>query len=88
MFRKNQNDSTWEKIFSSSALLFGLCGSTKNNIFTVGRSGLSYHFNGIDWFQYKNIEFPNIEYAACWTDGKEVFIVGDNVSKSFALHGR
>jgi hypothetical protein len=87
MFRKYRTDSVWDKIFNTE-LLYGLCGSSQENIFTVGKVGKAYHFNGIDWFQYKEIEFSSLEYSACWTDGKETFITGNNVSKSFVLHGR
>ncbi|MBN2366037.1 MAG: hypothetical protein JXL67_07705 [Calditrichaeota bacterium] len=88
LFRKNRNDSTWQNIFGSSTLLFGICGSSQDNMFVVGRNGRAYHFNGIDWYRYPEIAYSDIEYSCCWTDGKELFIVGDNVSKSFALHGR
>lgn len=88
VFRKAGSDSSWVKIFNPPGRLYDIYGLSTDNIFTVGQAGKAYHYNGTDWYQYKEIEYPNIEYAGCWTDGCETFIVGDDGSKSYVLHGK
>ncbi len=70
--RTNQR---WSKILDDSAIYF-LAGSTSNNVFATGLRGKAYHFNGIDWYQYEELENPDSELRRIWTDGDEVFIVG------------
>ncbi len=93
-YRRQGN--TWSTFLEGRTTLwsFGIHGTSDNNLFVVGRSntgnypGAVYHYNGKDWFQYKNLENPQYSYYEVWTDGDEVFIVGTAGSKSIVLHGK
>ncbi|HCK98529.1 MAG TPA: hypothetical protein DHW42_00280 [Candidatus Marinimicrobia bacterium] len=89
VFRKRGDDTEWEKILTQPAPRFyDIYGTSPDNIFVVGKAGRAYHYNGIDWYLYEEIQYPDIEYTGVWTDGKEVFIVGEDNSKSFIMHGK
>lgn len=73
-------------------------GMGDDNFFAVGSSplgGLSgevYHYNGADWYQFKNLQLPSVQYWGVWTDGKEAFVIGVTFGgypqKTIILHGK
>jgi len=70
------NGISWIKIFESQASLGGVFGTSDNSFFAVGHFGTLLHYNGLDWAQFKDLQYPSVVYRAGWTDGKEVIIVG------------
>jgi hypothetical protein len=77
---------------------FGIAGTDDNNLFIVGagfRDGLYYgvvhHYNGSDWFQFSNLALIDVILYDVWTDGREVFAVGNTTrfpQVSIVVHGK
>lgn len=82
-------DSSWFKLYGSPNALRKMAGSSKNNVFAVGDFGTVLHYNGSDWYEFKELKNPNLVYSSVWSDGKEVYIVGylNDGSKTVVLHG-
>jgi hypothetical protein len=77
-------DPEWEVI-----LLAGvgrMWQSSPYNIFAVGQS--VYHFNGIDWKDFPEFYTNPALWRDCYTDGNEVFVIGNDNSKTVVLHGQ
>lgn len=82
--------STWEKIYSvgsSSGPLSGIAASSASNIFVVGQ-GIILEYNGVDWYRYSQFTDQNTVYYKAWTDGHEVFVIGQTSGKTVVLHGK
>lgn len=79
--------SRWEKIFNGPNV-WKVVGPSQNNIFAAGFQGAVYHYNGSDWFQFTQFISSEFRYSGIWFDGKEVFVVGNNSSKTLVLHGK
>jgi hypothetical protein len=90
IFRRSS--SRWEKIFEDpgGAFFRRVYGTSGSNIFAVGgfRTGMVYHFNGQDWSRFEQFNLPGYHFDAVWSDGREVFIVGNNNQQTLVLHGR
>ncbi len=56
--------------------VFRVAGTNEKNMITIDSGGKVYHYDGIDWYQFKQLENPDAELRGIWTDGNEVFIVG------------
>jgi hypothetical protein len=81
---------TWTRFFSSAGLT-AMNGINEQSLFVVGFLGKVFHYNGSDWYQFTQLENPNVVYTGVCTDGNEVFIVGytfDAPQKTVVLHGR
>jgi hypothetical protein len=87
VFRKVEN--IWERILDDRAV-FRVAGTSEQSMFALGLHGKAYHFNGIDWFLYQQLENPDAVLTRAWTDGNEVFIVGFIQSglRSIVWHGK
>ena len=72
------NGLSWTEIFDMGG--YCLKGTRDDNIFLTSRNhmkeGLLYHYNGKDWYRIKEVG-GNMWYWDLWTDGKEVFVVGE-----------
>jgi hypothetical protein len=80
--------STWKAIYTEANASLSVYGSSENNIFVTGQHGGLYHYNGSDWFKYKDLQSATISFEGVWTDGKEVFVIGDDGFKSYIYHGK
>lgn len=82
--------TSWTKLYDIFDFLRRLTGTSDNNIFAVGDFGNILHYNGVNWYQYKELKNTNVVYSSVWTDGKEVFVVGyfNDGSKTLILHGK
>ena len=90
----------WESLGLDGILSLAICGTDDNNLFVLaffndGSTiyGTVYHYNGSDWFEFKQLRLYNGRYGGIWTDGKEVFVVGsilytDFPQKTIILHGK
>ncbi|MBI3193504.1 MAG: hypothetical protein HYZ34_03430 [Ignavibacteriae bacterium] len=84
----------WVKILDTDRVMSGIYGSHENNIFFVGQFGRVYHWNGNDWFQFTAFPPSIISLSTewmfdIWTDGNEVFIVGQaDGQRTLILHGK
>lgn len=87
VYEKSQ--AGWQRIYGGRFTGFrDLCGSDKNSFFAVGNYGLIVNYNGVDWKPMAPVNTVDIHYGSCWTDGREVFIVGNDGTKSYVLHGK
>ena len=84
------NNSSWNKIFNSDYPVSCMWGTGNNNIFAVS-TGV-FHYNGTDWKQIEQLNNPQIDYYAVWTDGTEAFVVGHifdgTYQKTIIWHGK
>jgi len=90
--------NSWQQLFGDELNTFGIAGSEDNNMFIVGagfRNGLYYgvvhHYNGSAWFQFDNFLLPDVILYDVWTDGREVFAVGNTTrfpQVSIVVHGK
>jgi hypothetical protein len=78
----------WNQLQGNTPGVGCLQGTGESNLFAAGSKGGVYHYNGADWYQYKQFVDYNVGYADIWTDGKEVFIVGTDGYKTMVLHGK
>jgi len=67
---------SWIKVYDHLNWLPKLYGTSEKNIFVVGHYGVLAHYNGTDWFQFKELEDMSVAYTSVWTEGNEIFIVG------------
>lgn len=96
---KKQGD-TWAKIldgYQEEFFALSIYGVADNNFFVVGKGGpginsVAFHYNGSNWHRFTNIIRANTTFTDVWTDGKEVFILGDvslsHGSMPIVLHGK
>jgi len=84
------NGTNWTMLFDHPNFLSRLTGTSDHNIFVVGHFGTVLHYNGTDWFQFKDMDNLGVVYSGVWTDGKEAFIVGytNDGGKTLILHGK
>jgi hypothetical protein len=89
--------STWNPMMSEEMLIFGIHGTSDNNIFVCGQIYDTYyvkHFNGSDWFTYDALIRRDDEqvYRDIFTINGEVFVAGYTIGawpqKSIILHGK
>jgi hypothetical protein len=59
--------------------------SSAYNIFAVAQG--VWHFNGVDWQEFSQFRTTSFWFD-CYTDGQEVFIIGNDNWKTTILHGR
>ena len=84
-----QNGS-WQKMLETSTDLAMIRGTSDQNIFVTAAFGTLLHFNGIDWFQFSELQNGSPHYLGIWTDGQEAFVAGtlNGGSKTIVLHGK
>ncbi len=82
--------SSWVKVYETFDALSKMAGTSESNVFAVGDFGKILHYNGVDWYEFKEVRNLNAVYSSVWTDGREVFVVGffNDGSKTLILHGK
>ncbi len=78
----------WTPFYTEGNASVRLFGKTDNNIFVTGPQGGLHHYNGTDWYKFKNLESTTISFIDVWTDGSEVFVIGDDGFRSYIYHGK
>jgi len=68
-----------------------VAGVSGDNLFAAGNK--VYHYNGVDWYLYRQLPDFNAIGTSVWTDGTEVFVVEEMVGAGYAtitliLHGK
>jgi len=86
-------ENSWTNIFNiTSAYIYGIWGTSDDNIFIAGNFGTVYHFNGADWQSVEKLNDSQTVYWSVWTDGTEAFVAGsifaDGVQKTIVWHGK
>ncbi|MDZ7401729.1 MAG: hypothetical protein ONB37_16355 [candidate division KSB1 bacterium] len=88
---KRRDGASWTPLLQHVTTV-GIHGTSDDNIFVTGPTGEVFHYNGIDWHRYENLQFANVGFWDIWTNGREVFIVGYGTlfdkDVSFILHGK
>jgi len=85
------NGANWTMLFDHPNFLSRLTGTSDRNIFVVGHFGTVLHYDGQDWYQFRQFQDPNLVLWGVWTNGKEVMIVGHTASYpqvTTILHGK
>jgi len=84
------NGSSWTIVYATFDALGRMAGTSDENMFAVGDFGNVFHYNGVDWHQYRELKDFGVVYSGVWTDGKEVFVVGytNDGGKTIILHGK
>lgn len=90
--------NSWKNLQAVELTYYGVAGTADDNFFVTGSSfqegifyGVVYHYNGVDWFQFNNFLLPDVILYNVWTDGREVFAVGNTTGfpqVSIVLHGK
>ena len=84
--------SSWGNFFQQTYPIISMWGTSNENIFAVGNIGRVYHYNGTDWKQIAELNNPQTDYFAVWTDGTEAFVVGHindgAYQKTIIWHGK
>lgn len=79
----------WSQIYGgTSANLTAIHGTRKEHMFAVGSNGTVVHFNGQDW---QRITIPGgftFTLSGVWCTEDEVFVLGNDGSKTFVYHGK
>ena len=52
-----------------------VAGTSENNMSAVGIFGVIWHYNGVDWYQFNEINYSDLDYHFVWTEGNEVFVM-------------
>jgi hypothetical protein len=87
----------WQSLQRNDLISLGIAGTSDHDFFIVGMTGVGgtfgevYHFNGTDWYQFKDLELRDVQYMGVWTNGEEAFVVGWSlgpVQTTVILHGK
>jgi hypothetical protein len=89
----------WTQILNSQFTSNAIYGLRDDDLFVVGGQesaggtrGKVLHYNGADWFDFGDLSLNNVGYTGIWTDGREVFIVGETLlgypQETIIVHGR
>jgi hypothetical protein len=71
-----RENGAWQNIFPHQTVFRNIFGTSDRNIFVAGDFGKLYHYNGTDWYQFKQFENDNVVLASVWMTEKEAFVVG------------
>ncbi len=86
------NGSSWTKILAIDEPCTKIFGTSESNLFVTTYRSTLLHYNGFEWYRYDNLKFSSIGYVSGWTDGREVFVIGQTFGsypeKTIVLHGR
>lgn len=63
-------------------------GSSQNDIWAAGDNSTIIHYNGTDWKIFEEFTNPNYLITDLWTDGKEIFAIGNNSNQTLVFHGK
>jgi hypothetical protein len=88
MFKRD--GSSWDVLIpgAGSGYLNAVYGTVSSSLFVVGDGGAVFHVNPADWYRYARFTDPAVNYYGVWTDGREVFVVGNDGRKTYILHGK
>jgi hypothetical protein len=75
--------------FGDSGSIIRAFGVADDNFFTINYHGYLYYFDSFDWYKYTNLPFENgtVNYIDGWTDGKEVYIIGEDFPHNYVIYG-
>jgi len=80
--------SSWTSILNTGLPFYSIFGTDDNNILVGGYGNQIYHFNGTDWFQFKQLSDATKFCTSIWCNDKEAFIVSGDGSKTWIFHGK
>jgi len=84
VFKKAGAD--WQVELNNNKIAY-LGGTGTNNIYACGLDGIIYYYNGTSWQNIVPVQGFNVTLYNIWTDGSEVFIVGNDGWTTYILHG-
>jgi len=77
----------WQIELNNSKIAY-LGGTATNNIYACGLDGIIYYYDGTSWQNIVPVQGFNVTLYNIWTDGSEVFIVGNDGWTTYILHGK
>ncbi|HEV8537724.1 MAG TPA: hypothetical protein VGR15_02275 [Bacteroidota bacterium] len=84
-----KSGTSWTKeLDTSPQSIYNIYGTRKEHIFASGTNKTLYHYNGTNW---KILEIPGdslLPLFGIWCNEDEVFVLGENNSKSYVIHGK
>jgi len=89
LYSLSPNITLWEKnewIRLLNATVGGMVRGNDKSYFAFGNG--VYNYNGIDWLKYSQFDTLNSNWRSGYTDGNEIFIVGNVGQSSIILHGK
>ena len=85
LYRKEGNN--WIRIDNYYGI-YTAGGTSSTNIFAAGYQGNIFHYNGADWKSITVKEGFNEDIFDILSIGGEVFMVGNDASQSYIIHGK
>jgi hypothetical protein len=88
LFRRD--GSSWDMLVpaAGSGYLNAVYGTVNSSLFAVGDGSGVFHVNPAGWYRYPQFADAAINYDGVWTDGREVFVVGNDGRQTYILHGK
>jgi hypothetical protein len=85
-----RDGSAWDPVIpaTGTGYLNGIYGRANNSLFVVGDGGAMFHVGAADWYRYPSYAGTAVNFYGVWTDGREAFVVGNDGSRTYVLHGR
>ena len=73
--------SSWVQQYPAYDFIYGVWGSSMNDVFAVGRSGAIQHFDGTSWHSISS-EFTSVDFnAVMGTEGQDLIVVGERITQ-------
>jgi len=85
-----QAGTAWDQILPPGAggYFNAVYGRVNSALYVVGDAGCVIYMGPTSWYRFDGLTNPSINYYGAWTDGREVFIVGNDGMKTYILHGK
>ena len=82
--------SAWDRIVpgAGSGYFNAVYGTVSSSLFVVGDGSAVFHLDPAGSYRFAQFADPAINYHGVWTDGREVFVVGNDGRKTYILHGK
>ena len=82
------NGVSWQTVRYTIIPYFKINGTRSNHVFAVGDANIIDHFNGSDWYRYREFLDQQKYAISVWCDESEVFVVSAGYGKTFIEHGQ
>ena len=86
VFRRSGD--SWIKLIDTQAPFMGIYGTGEDNILAVGHNGQTFHFNGKDWLQLKQLISTEFSFHDVWCDESTAILIGQGNGKTYVYTGR
>jgi len=86
----NSTTNQWISTLKKNNAIRRVFGLKDRYIFAVSDFGLVWFNNGNTWVELKNLmkDQEKIDFYGIWTDGHEIYLMGDNNKSTYVIHGK